>query len=677
MLGLDLFGKTAIESLAAIEPARFEVAGDSEFDQDLEELEIMKIRAKTFMHQFHVDQAETEYSALLLQAKYQENEEYQLVALDALASISQFKGDVPELSERSRAILELGADDSRRSNAYTYLSSGHLLNNNLDSAEFYILKAIEIDSISKDKSSLPFTLAKRAEIHQERGESFNAIDRYIQATEILRPDTDDFKLASLDYSIALIFLDMGMLDRAGEYLDEASQMATEHDLNSLTADIHVAKGLLAWRKKDSSAALAYLKAGLLFFQDAGKNQRIEKTKDLLARILLENGDISEAREYIGEELHEESWSESSLSRLLTQGRLFLIEKKYDRVEKLLAHMETREAEIALRDSLDILGLEYELLIEQGELEKALAVNEALIGVQESMTKKSREYEIHRIEKEFAHHRELEKIALLEAQKENDAQSIAKREKWLMSSVILGALMLVLILLLAYHIRKLRIAKELAKERADEFALLVQEKELLLAEIQHRVKNNMQVISSLLRMQSRDTANKDAKDAVMKSRNRIRSLSLINQSLYKKERVHGVNAKEYIEKLSSSVFNAYKVDTEKVKLITDIEDIEMHVDTGIPVGLILNELLTNCLTYAFPGSEEGEVTIRLRQEDKKLILEVQDSGASLSEEQLSIRVGSFGSKMVEAFKKKLDAQIDLSTDGANRVCLSISNLPIKD
>ncbi|NND94602.1 MAG: sensor histidine kinase [Flavobacteriales bacterium] len=209
-----------------------------------------------------------------------------------------------------------------------------------------------------------------------------------------------------------------------------------------------------------------------------------------------------------------------------------------------------------------------------------------------------------------------------------------------------------------------------------YAKLERDKELLVRETQHRVKNNMQVISSLLSIQDRNASNKYAKDALKRSKNRVKSIALIHQRLYEEEGLGHFSAQDYIKSLSSSVFNAYRVDKERVKLITDIDDLLLDIDTGIPVGLILNELLTNCLNYAFIESEVGEVIIRLKEIDKKLILELEDSGMILSHDELKERVGAFGTNMISTFRKKLDASLTLNSGETNKVSLHISNYKVK-
>ena len=125
-----------------------------------------------------------------------------------------------------------------------------------------------------------------------------------------------------------------------------------------------------------------------------------------------------------------------------------------------------------------------------------------------------------------------------------------------------------------------------------------EKEILLREIHHRVKNNLQIISSLLSLQSRNVDDSAVKDAMKAGQNRVHSMALIHQNLYQEGDLIGVNTRDYITKLTTSLWHSYNIEEERISLITDIDPLRLDVDIMIPVGLILNELISNALKYAF-------------------------------------------------------------------------------
>jgi len=158
---------------------------------------------------------------------------------------------------------------------------------------------------------------------------------------------------------------------------------------------------------------------------------------------------------------------------------------------------------------------------------------------------------------------------------------------------------------------------------------LKEKEMLLKEVHHRVKNNLQMISSILNLQSTSIRNKKALEAFQESQNRIRSIALIHEKLYQTKYLSNVNIKEYVSEISSKLFSSYYTVMKDIKLKLNSEELYLEVDKCIAIGLILNELISNSLKHAFTGKIKGEIKISLYKENKdKLILIVADNGKGL-------------------------------------------------
>jgi two-component sensor histidine kinase len=155
-----------------------------------------------------------------------------------------------------------------------------------------------------------------------------------------------------------------------------------------------------------------------------------------------------------------------------------------------------------------------------------------------------------------------------------------------------------------------------------------EKEVLLKEIHHRVKNNMQIISSLLRLQSRDVTEKKYIDMFTDSQNRITSMSLIHEKLYQSKGLTKIDFDDYIRDLANGLFQSYGANS-NIKLFTDVRDVSLGIDSAIPCGLVVNELVTNSLKHAFPDGRRGEVLISLHPTPENMIeLIVRDNGVSI-------------------------------------------------
>jgi len=175
---------------------------------------------------------------------------------------------------------------------------------------------------------------------------------------------------------------------------------------------------------------------------------------------------------------------------------------------------------------------------------------------------------------------------------------------------------------------------------------LQEKELLLREIHHRVKNNMQIVSSLFRLQLRQIDNPKVLEILQDSQSRISAMALVHEALYK-QNLAGVNFRDYIRELGLNLFSSYGVDPERIEFVTDVEKITMDIDTAIPCGLIINELVTNALKHAFPDGREGKVWLTLKRNagGKEFHLTVRDDGVGIPEEVDIYSTKSLGMQLV--------------------------------
>jgi PAS domain S-box-containing protein len=156
---------------------------------------------------------------------------------------------------------------------------------------------------------------------------------------------------------------------------------------------------------------------------------------------------------------------------------------------------------------------------------------------------------------------------------------------------------------------------------------IQEKEILLKEVHHRVKNNLQIINSILNLQSSYVSDKKTLDIINESQNRIRSMAYIHESLYQTSNFSSINFKDYIENLITNLIYSYQIGG-NIRLIKRIEEIDLPLDQAIPCGLILNEIITNALKYAYNTNEKGDIIIDINQVENKIQIVVEDFGVGL-------------------------------------------------
>lgn len=200
-----------------------------------------------------------------------------------------------------------------------------------------------------------------------------------------------------------------------------------------------------------------------------------------------------------------------------------------------------------------------------------------------------------------------------------------------------------------------------------------EKESLLKEVHHRVKNNLQLISSMLNLQASRITDQSVAELFSESRNRVRSMALVHENLYRAGNFSKISMAGHIESLSASLARAYGMNTGHIELITSVEDIELGLDTAISVGLIINELTSNALKHAFPGGMQGCVRVRLaRYEGHRCVLTVADNGVGLPQGIDRGQSVSMGLQLVHDLAEQLHGEVAVTRDKGT--CFEVTFTP---
>lgn len=185
-----------------------------------------------------------------------------------------------------------------------------------------------------------------------------------------------------------------------------------------------------------------------------------------------------------------------------------------------------------------------------------------------------------------------------------------------------------------------------------------EKDVLLKEIHHRVKNNMQIISSILTMQERLMEDVKLKNVLAESRNRIRSMALVHENLYQNENLANIQFPNYVRSLAGNIARTYYDLQHKVRFEYEMEDIFMPLEIGIPCGLIINELISNSFKHAFSGVDNGVIHIALiRHKNKEFSLQVSDNGVGMDSMFSLEESKSLGMRIVNKLVQQIDGKLD--------------------
>jgi len=196
---------------------------------------------------------------------------------------------------------------------------------------------------------------------------------------------------------------------------------------------------------------------------------------------------------------------------------------------------------------------------------------------------------------------------------------------------------------------------------------LKEKNVMLQEIHHRVKNNMQIISSLLSLQSQRVTDKKTLESFRICRDRIKAMALIHESLYESQDLAEVDFAGYVKKMAIHLFAAHRALSDRVNLKMDIDNIFLDINKAIPVGLIINELVSNALKHGFPGKKKGRVSIKMKAQDKDSYnLEITDTGVGLPKKYDWKNPTSLGIQLVIDLVKQIDGTLNIRRQKGTRV-----------
>jgi two-component sensor histidine kinase len=235
------------------------------------------------------------------------------------------------------------------------------------------------------------------------------------------------------------------------------------------------------------------------------------------------------------------------------------------------------------------------------------------------------------------------------------EKIAQQKKTKTLYVLLTTLLAVILFGLLYNYRKRKRRNVQLQELNSELDIKNKQNELLLKEIHHRVKNNLELVKSLLALQTAQLEESATKDAMIASQNRVQSMGIIHQKLYQGENLGHIEMKDYFINLSEGILDTFNAE-DKIKIECAMDNLELDVDTAVPIGLIVNELLTNALKYAFPENGKGNILISLSQSTPEtLTLKVADNGIGKTKD-LAPKGTGFGSQLIKLLTQQLNGKM---------------------
>ena len=395
--------------------------------------------------------------------------------------------------------------------------------------------------------------------------------------------------------------------------------------------------------------------------------------DFLGRLRQREGKLQEAYSLMTKAMHIRENLSSTYNLCeskLNVGEILILLKSYPEAIEQLKAIFAYEAHQSLHQQQRAYELLSEAYEKSGDLRAALDNFKSLKQITDSIYSETSIRVIAEKDAQFNTQRHEAEIELLNKEKEISRMQL-KRSQTILYTTIVGLLLLLIVASIFYWLYQKIKSKNAFISRT------LRERELLLHEVHHRVKNNLQTISSLLNLQSKYVEDKKAFEALQKGRDRVQSMAILHKNLYTGANFVNVDMQRYFEELADNVLKSYKGNEVAIRQRIETNGVVMDVEAAIPIGLIVNELLTNILKHAFPENqiEQPEVIITMEQHaGGDLLLVVRDNGIGIPLEKInSTGEESFGQRLVRSLTQKLQATVRVENKGGTVFTIHIPAL----
>lgn len=505
----------------------------------------------------------------------------------------------------------------------------NLFNGNMNIAQRYLLEAYDIYQEKGTPSEIALSNNSLANFYIAMDQEDKAFERYNMALKGYEEANDLKGQTSIHTNLGLFYLQNSEFKKSDYHLKKSLKLATERGSQYSLGFVHDFIGLL--RKKEGKYEEAY--------------------KSMMKALIIRNG--LESHYNICE-------TQLSLAGLRYEMKMY--DDAIVHANSIFQFQDEQQSLSQQESAYRLLAKVYE---KKENYEESLISFKQYKSISDSIYSKDMISEIAEKDAQFEKVEHESEIALLNTKNESATLLLNQKSR----TISIGAFALIAIGVLVFFLFQL-LSKY--KKQKHTLSLALNDKELLIKEIHHRVKNNLQIVSSLLSLQSRHIDDKVALEAINTSKARVRSMALLHQNLYSNDDLKSVKIKHYFDNLGN-LYENYQLTDKPIFFNSNIADIELDIDSVVPLGLIANELITNAHKHAFKEQEEGQINLSIFKKGKDIILEFDDNGNGIPFTDLPEKPTSLGLKLIRSFAKKLNAEIKMANTNGTSFMLKF---PIK-
>lgn len=552
----------------------------------------------------------------------------------------------------------------------------------------YDLLLDELHSLLNE--GLPLTLEDSVRIYSDLRSTYvflqayeGALDAHYEYHRMSKPFVSDFEHLVDNDPLAAILLHLGRQEEAIEMYKYIIRELNKRGHKSVTAMYTNDVGYAHEVMEEMDSARAYYRLALKIAEDRYKMTKNKADSNVIGIIL---GNLAEMKMRdgvyswkVGDALLtdikysiEFNDPVNAIKSILDVSGYYEYYKKIDSAYYWLNKGEELAREINLQHWIGkILMAKAGILAKMGQEDTAYYLLRRSVTIADSI--RLNEAKLKALGLQYAHDLETKDIQLQEQTSlanlaSQRAEAEAQRNRFILIVLILiSAIAVMMVAAFFQRIRQLRLLKSKNTEIEEKNVVIqdsLKEKNALLSEIHHRVKNNMQVISSLLDLQSRRNNDPNFQRAILEGQKRIHAMALIHQKLYQTDSFSSVSFEDYVKDLVGTLLRTYSMPDKRVETKLNIEPVNFNMDTAIPLGLILNELISNSLKYAFSEQDKPVISILLKDlSGGRCFIKISDNGKGLPDDRdwrdLD-KIDSLGIKLVRTLVKQLNGELELSS-----------------
>lgn len=524
-------------------------------------------------------------------------------------------------------------------------------------------RSLEIMSEIGNRKGMAGSFNNKGAVYTQQGEYALAIEQYLNSIRILEEVNDQEGVGKSYNNIGLVYYLQGNYDQAEDYYSKALEILKPLKNHSVISDIMNNLGIISFEKGEYEESLEYHFKSLDGRAGTNNQRGMATSYTNIGDVYAAKEVIDKAMEYqkkaleIQEELGDKKGMLSSIQGL---ARVQSLSGNSDQALKYMEDVISISSEIGAKKELrDAYNEISEIYIRKGDYKKALSFKNRYAQMKDTLFSEQTQEIATNLETKFENEKKTKEIEILQRENEIQELQLGRNRILIISFTISLLLALVSVVLYARTNRDRKKAFSLLQKQNESIKKQKEEKEVLLKEIHHRVKNNLQVINSLIRLQCAYTDDQVALDLFDECQNRIISMALIHEKMYESHDLSNVNIQEYIAELSQNLLRSYRLH-KNVELDIDVSVKTLTLDTLIPLGLLLNELISNSLKHAFlDDKEDGVITVKLDRDSSsgKFVLEIGDNGIGLPNDFTFNSALTLGIELVVTLSSQLDGTIE--------------------